>query len=174
MVGTREIADLQNKLVLCFANLINVKWDYLLISFEREVVDNEPTEDCLEVIFTRQGGKWERNSIRPPYECYDLFVKMSILMSKGEKGFWGSCTPTLAPGTSGDGRLGPKPTNEKRPRWPGPPKARGDQPSYAAPLPANWPRPTLRNRAVAPLVVASRVSAAYNVAAGVLPLGLDQ
>src|SRR5260370_672988 len=38
----------------------------------------------------------------------------------------------------------------------------------------NWPGPTLRNREAAPLVVVSRVRAAYKVAAGVLPFGLDQ
>src|SRR5258708_4003535 len=83
-------------------------------------------------------------------------------------------SPTLAPGVSGGRRLGHQPTNEKRPRLPRPPQGTSDQPSYAAPFLANWPRPTLRNRAAAPLVVASRVIAAYKVAAGVLPFGLDQ
>jgi hypothetical protein len=93
-----QLTELQNRVVLGVANSVGVKWDYLLVNFEREVVDNEPTEDCLAIMFTRDNGNWKRQSFQIHLQCYDLFLQLCEKMSKEEIGKWGSCTLELNSG----------------------------------------------------------------------------
>lgn len=92
MKNSQQLIDLQNKVVLCVANSIRVKWDHLLVNYEREVIDDEPSQDCLFVAFVWENNNWKRQSLQLPIQCYDLFLDLCSAMSNDGESQWGSCT----------------------------------------------------------------------------------
>lgn len=91
-MDSQSLIHVQNEIVLRIAGTIGIPWEYCLIDFEREVVDEEPVEGCLALAFARGSGGWTRVSIRLPHDCYDLFLDMLKLMTSNEEGPWNSCT----------------------------------------------------------------------------------
>ena len=92
MNNQQLLIDLQNKAVLCVVDAVDFEWAYLLVNFEREVIDDEPGEDCLFVAFTRDNDEWKRQSVPLPAQCYDLFLQLASAMSRDGNALWGSCT----------------------------------------------------------------------------------
>ena len=84
--------DLQDKIISTIARSIKIKWDYLLVNFERAVIDGDAREDCLAVCFHRDPTGWKHTSIQPPFELYDLLLELAAAMDRDERGVWGSCT----------------------------------------------------------------------------------
>ena len=91
MLDKQQIIELQNRIVRCFADAVDVKWDFLLINFERDLVEGQEVDDTLAVAFRKLSGKWNYSSIIPPYLCCDLLIELRDSMSLDEKEKWKTC-----------------------------------------------------------------------------------
>jgi hypothetical protein len=97
MFDVERQIDLQDKIVRCFASSLDVRWDYVLIDFER-IDDGDVISHICEMVFQREGAAWNRVSVIAPTEGHQLLYDLANLMSEGGKQAWSSCILELDAG----------------------------------------------------------------------------
>jgi len=90
-----EILHCQNEIVTTLANAIQRRWRFVAVNIEIDVIEGEQTENCITLSYTRHLWKLLRHSEKLPYQCYDQFSRLRILMTAEQARPWSSSTLVL-------------------------------------------------------------------------------
>jgi hypothetical protein len=92
MPDIRQVIELQDNAVQCFANAVMESWDHLVANFEIAEFDGVPTRNTIAIAFSYENGQWRRISFIAPYDCCNYLAQLSKAMAKEGGITWGSCT----------------------------------------------------------------------------------